>query len=347
MPPQPEQLVLPFRPPPLPGPPALPPASLLDSPTAVVVSASGGLDSDYAALWARRRWSDVPLVLWHAHLPLMDWEETLPHLRALATTLGKCRLVAVQAVYALTGERTPTGCAATTLRHCHIVEDGDRWFGPAQDDDPDVLLTLLDFAQRARQGQPPTTRRRWCTSYFKVRLFDTWARERRVKLGDRPLLLSGERWPESPARAQLPPWEWREAISLQPGHCQWPEGWQLAWLRPGIAQPLHAVARAVLDAGISLHPGYLAQGETPETLCDPARDERGRARLSCRVCIYSQTRHLQHALVHHPEQVRPAIDAVRAYEAATGYHWRQRESLAPLTDPPAPPAGAEHDQERA
>ncbi|HEU4325501.1 MAG TPA: hypothetical protein VFS21_20315 [Roseiflexaceae bacterium] len=331
------QLVLPLEldHPAPPVPTGQPPADVLDTPTAIVVSVSGGLDSDYAALWARQRWPDRQLILWHAYLPLMDWDQTLDHLRQLARVLGNCRLVVAQAVYALTGEQTPTGCNSTALRRCHIVQDGEAWFGPAQDDDPAAILTLLDFAQKARLGQPPTTKNRWCTAYFKVQLFNSWARERRAELGERALLLSGERWAESPNRAKLPAWEWRAAIALQPGHREWPEGWHLAWVRPGIEQRFHQVAGAVLDAGIAPHPGYAAQGETPETLRDPERDERGRARLSCRVCIYTGTKHIQHALAHRPEMMQSAVDAVRAYEQTTGYHWRSSGPLQLAEPPPA------------
>jgi hypothetical protein len=310
----------------------LPPAAVLDDPTAVVVSVSGGLDSDFAALWARQRWPNAQLVLWHAYLPLMDWHETLDHLRSLADVLGNCRLVVAQAVYALTGEQTPTGCNSTVLRRCHLVADGDAWFGPAADDDESAILTLLDFATKARHGQPPTTKHRWCTSYFKTQLFNTWARERRDELGARSLLLSGERWAESPGRATLPPWEWRAAITLQPNPKIEFAGWRMAWLRPGIDQPFHQVARTVLDAGVPPHPGYLAQGETPETLCDPLRDECGRARLSCRICIYGQRRHIQHAIDHHPAMMWDAVEAMHAYEASSGYHWMPSGPLAVHTE---------------
>ena len=87
-----------------------------DDPTAIVVSVSGGLDSDYAALWARRRWPTKPLILWHAHLEGMDWPETQSHLEQLALVLGNCRIVICQAVYELNGKPTPSGCNGTSLR---------------------------------------------------------------------------------------------------------------------------------------------------------------------------------------------------------------------------------------
>jgi hypothetical protein len=299
-----------------------------ETPSAIVVSVSGGLDSDYAALWAQRRWPSAPIILWHAYLSLMDWDETLDHLRMLATALGTCRLVVCQAVYELNGTTTPTGCNGTTLRRCHIVQDGDDWYGPATDDDPAAILTLLDFARRARNGQPPTRKIRYCTDYFKIRLFNTWARSQRAQLGERAVLLSGERWAESTQRSHLPAWEWREAITLQPGNAAWPDGWRLLWARPGIDRALHEVAGAVIGAGIPPHPGYIAQGETLTSLLDPNRDEQARARLSCRVCIFSHQHHIQHALDTQPAMMLSAVQAVQEYEQTTGYSWQQCGPLA-------------------
>ncbi len=298
-----------------------------ETPSAIVVSVSGGLDSDYAALWARQRWPNAPIILWHAYLVLMDWDETLDHLRLLATALGNCHLLVCQAVYELNGTTTPTGCNGTTLRRCHIMQDGETWYGPAADDDPAAILTLLEFARRARNGQPPTKKIRYCTDYFKIRLFNAWARQHRTQLGECAVLLSGERWAESTQRSHLPPWEWRDTIRLQPGNTAWPDGWRMLWVRPGIDKGLHEVAGAVIGAGVELHPGYFAQGETLASLLDPSRAEAGRARLSCRVCIFSQPQHIQHALEAQPTMMLPAVQAIQEYEQITGYSWQQRGRL--------------------
>jgi hypothetical protein len=208
-----------------------------------------------------------------------------------------------------------------------IVRDGDASAGPANDADPQAIRTLLDFARKARNGQPPTRAQRWCTSYFKTRLFDTWARANRSMLGEQSVLLSGERWAESEQRSHVLPWEWRNAITLQPGHRDWPRGWRMLWARPGIDRALHEVAGAVLDAGIEPHIGYFDQGETLASLLNPLRDERGRARLSCRCCIFSQTHHIQHALDARPAVMGPAVRAIQDYEQETGYSWQQRGPL--------------------
>ena len=98
-----------------------------DDPTAVIVSISGGLDSDYAALWARQRWPNAIIILWHALLVLMGWDETIDHLRMLAATLSNCHIIICQAVYELNGTITPTGCNGTSLRRCHTVRDIVLW----------------------------------------------------------------------------------------------------------------------------------------------------------------------------------------------------------------------------
>ncbi len=298
-----------------------------DDPSSIIVSVSGGLDSDYAALWARRRWPKHTLILWHAHLEAMDWPDTPAHLDMLAAALGNCHLIICQAVYELNGTTTPSGCNGTTLRRVQIVRDGADEYGAATDADPAAIHTLLDFAHKARNGQPPTKKIRYCTDYFKIRLFNTWARANRHMLGERSVLLSGERWAESEQRSHILPWEWRAAITLQPGHREWPHGWRMLWARPGIDRALHEVAGAVIDAGIEPHIGYFDQGETLASLRNPLRDEHGRARLSCRCCIFSQAHHIQHALDMRPSVMGPAVRAIQEYEHETGYSWQQRGPL--------------------
>lgn len=313
------------------GPPPYP-----DDPTAIVVSVSGGLDSDYVALWARLRWPDKQIILWHAHMQGMDWPDTQAHLEQLACVLGNCRVVIVQALYALDGTTTPGGYNGTTMLPLHIIRDG-AFHQPAitASEDPNVLITLVDFAKKARLGWPPSTANRYCTSYFKSQAFNKWARERRTELGPRAVLLSGERWAESDARSNVTRWEWREDITLKPGNKAWPDGWQLLWARPGIDLAFWQVARAVIAAGVEPHRGYFDQGETIESMTNPERDEAGRARLSCLVCIYSHQHHIQRAVDTRHELI-PLVQTVKDYESETGRTWQQRGPITVscgLTDP--------------
>lgn len=67
-------------------------------PSVIIGSSSGGNDSHAAVLWARWRWPETPIIIWHALLDEMDWEQTPAALDALADHLCGQR-VTVQAVY--------------------------------------------------------------------------------------------------------------------------------------------------------------------------------------------------------------------------------------------------------
>jgi predicted PP-loop superfamily ATPase len=71
---------------------------LPEDPSCIVVSVSGGVDSDASALWARQRWPDHPIILWHSLLAGMDWDETEEHLDLLCESLGNSKRVTVQGV---------------------------------------------------------------------------------------------------------------------------------------------------------------------------------------------------------------------------------------------------------
>ncbi len=98
---------------------------------------------------------------------------------------------------------------------------------------------------------------------------------------------------------------------------------------------LHEVVAKTTGAGIPLHPAYALQGQTLSAMLDPQRDERGRARVSCRVCIFTHPAHIATALQNDPATMQPAVQAVQAWEQATGRTWQQR---GPLILPPPDPA---------
>jgi hypothetical protein len=249
----------------------------------IIGSSSSGNDSHGAVLWARWRWPETPIIIWHALLDEMDWEQTPAALDALANRVGGQRMT-VQAVYRRTGDLTPTGNHGVTLAAIHDVDA----HGPATAAQyPDGIRTLLDFAVAARNGQPPTARIRWCTHYFKIALFDAWARRNRKLLGERPLLITGERWRESPGRERrLTAWEWRDALTLQPGHAEHPAGWRLLWLRPVIAWAWHQVNAYVYACGLPFHPGYFARARHWSP-CSTRTAMSGRAGRASRVAAVS------------------------------------------------------------
>jgi 3'-phosphoadenosine 5'-phosphosulfate sulfotransferase (PAPS reductase)/FAD synthetase len=289
----------------------------------VVVSVSGGCDSDATAIRMRQLFPSKRIILWHALLHGMDWLETDHHLDVLADTIGNAERVTVQAVHELTGKRTPTGYNSTRFRRVHDVTAN----GPATDDDQNAITTLLQFAERARNGMPPTKSIRYCTSYFKTMLFDAWLCRNRGKLGPRAVLASGERWAESSDRAKIAEYEWRGVLKPSGGK---PSGWRMLWVRPVVSWRFHEVVRFVTGAGMDPHPGYFAQGETLEGMQSPWREERGRARLSCVFCIFTRGQHLRSARLNSPESVSPALASVEAFETRTGRSWRQDEFSADL-----------------
>ena len=319
------------------------PAPLPTAPTALIASVSGGVDSVYAALWLDRQYPvaaypDIPRILWHAHLDQMDWPQTSDYLDYLQQCLGPAwRRVTIQAVYELTGATTPSGFQSIRRRRLHDVAAE----GPATDSDPAALTNLLDLARHARNGMPPTKKLRWCSDFTKIAPFEGWVVANRAMLGTDPVLVSGERRYESDTRKHLPAWEWR--LALRPS-TMWPAGWRMLWVRPGINLRLHEVIQAVADADIDLHPGYAIQGETLAALADPGREEHGRARLSCVICIFTKTTHLRTALERDPETVTPIVARGLAFEAETGRTWQQSGPLPAIAaedgvhaSPPVPP----------
>jgi hypothetical protein len=296
---------------------------LPEDPSCIVVSVSGGVDSDASAIWARQRWPQHPIILWHSLLAGMDWEETEEHLDLLCERLGNSKRITVQAVYELIpGQTTPTGFPSTSLRRVHDVTQ----YSHATDDDPLAITNLLDFTLRARNGMPPTSKLRYCTSYFKGQVFDAWGRANRQLLGERAVLLSGERWAESKGRSELSPFEHR--LIINPGsRIAYPDGWHLLWHRPVIALKLHQVTQMVVDFGLPLHPGYAIQGETIDLMLNPFRPEKARARLSCICCIFTRPAHLAAARRNSPLTVEPRVKAIRDFEARTGMTWQQSGSI--------------------
>ena len=294
--------------------------TLPDKPSTVVVFVSGGIDSAATALWARRQYPNAPITVFHNFLEGMDWPHTDATIMRLAEHINAERVVYAQAVYALTGEKTPAGCNATELRRLHIVRDGQQWHGAAVAQDDSEMLTLLDFAQRARLGQPPTKKIRYCTSYQKSSPANRWLQMNKHLLGPNALILSGERAAESPGRSLLVPSEMRFEAKT---------GWNCFWHRPILDLKWHEVVGMTVQANpLLIHPGYFIQGETLAAMLDPERCERGRARLSCMRCIFSRQEHIETARQNAPEIMAPADAAIAAYEASTGYTWRQRD--APL-----------------
>jgi 3'-phosphoadenosine 5'-phosphosulfate sulfotransferase (PAPS reductase)/FAD synthetase len=306
------------------------PAPVYAEPTTVIASLSGGNDGFAAALVARARWPAVRFIAWHAHIAVLDWRQTREVFLRQAEALD-AEPVIHQAVYQLTGEQTATGMHKTRLFAIHdVLACGEA---TREEYGEDAILNLLEFGTRARRGNAPTSRLRWCTAYGKTALFNAYVRRNRADLGEQAVLISGERWAESDSRAKVPSWEWRDKVALKEDNEQWPDGWRMLWLRPTIAWRWHEVNALVHEAGIGFHPGYYWQGETNESMLDPMRPEQGRARLSCRVCIFSTPQAMARAMQSAPEAFADAVGAVDAWEQETGKTWQQRGAIRKLVQP--------------
>lgn len=301
---------------------AQPPTRYLDYPTSIVCAVSSGVDSFATAITARQMWPDALIYLKHEHLPEMQWSFVDRELMHLARTIGNAQVVTTQVVYELTGEsNVRSGLPKVRRRRLHTVRNGETYYGEAKDDDPNAILTLYDFFNKARGGQPPTASMRACTAYFKRSGADAWLNANAELLGPRTLFLSGERAAESDNRADLPDWEWRFLSKNSRG--EWVPRQRPAdvvWYRPVHKLKLHEVSRIVYDAGGRdlFSQAYWIQGETLEAMLDPQRDESGRARESCKICVFTHDKHIK-AMASHPEgrqaivraiaqEQRPAID---------------------------------------
>lgn len=303
---------------------------LTDEPLVVVASLSGGNDGFSAALRARAMWPNARFIAWHAHIAVMDWHETREVFLRQADALD-AEPVVLQAVYKLNGEITPTGMNGTTLVAIHdVLGHGEA---TTEEYGEDAILNILEFAKRARKGWPPSSKIRYCTRFFKGSTYARWARQNRANLGERSALISGERWAESASRSEVESWEWREDVELQPTKrkgAEWPQGWRQLWVRPVVDWKWHEVNRLCLASDVAFHPGYYIQGETLESMLDPTRPEQGRARLSCRVCVFSTAQAMARAHINAPETFDDAVYAVADYEAETGKTWQAKGPILQL-----------------
>lgn len=104
----------------VPAPPSLGPPPLPVRPSVIIGSSSGGNDSAAVVLYARWRWPNAPIIIWHVLLDEMDWEQTPTQLDALAHRVDG-RRVTVQAIYRRTGRPMAGGFEGVELSAIHDV----------------------------------------------------------------------------------------------------------------------------------------------------------------------------------------------------------------------------------
>ncbi|MBA2681126.1 MAG: phosphoadenosine phosphosulfate reductase [Ktedonobacteraceae bacterium] len=90
---------------------------------------------------------------------------------------------------------------------------------------------------------------RACTRYFKTEVFNSWARNNKLLLGNSPLLVLGERWLESEERTKIPELRYRRGLQ---------SGWMMEW-HPILGYRRIDSFRKLRENGIEPHYCYRVQ----------------------------------------------------------------------------------------
>lgn len=282
-----------------------------------VVSLSAGKDSVVTLLrvlelgWPRSR------LLCHYQVVPEEWPQCLAYNQDLCRRLG-VRLVAEQLVYRPVPNpraRDPgTGVRQAFIRPVY------SWADVVQDD-PRYVGGVLDLARR-RNGQPPTNRIRFCTSYFKERLLDVRIGELRrgeapwkFPLGSTPVVALGLRAAESPRRGRRPPLETRRRVTLVSGFTATNAYPVLEWSR-------RDVFRCLDHHDVEPHPCYDWLGLRRRERLGPGE---GGPRCSCLCCIYAPPDQIVRAMQQ--PAGRDTLRRVVAFERETQKTWSQRYAV--------------------
>ena len=200
---------------------------------------------------------------------------------------------------------------------------------------------------------------RACTRYFKVEVFNSWARSNKALLGACPLLVLGERWLESDDRARIPELRYRADLEA---------GWMLEWhpilgfrridsfrkLREYAIEPHYCYRvqwRELLREehalwrmqGIAPHTSYQGQWDglrevdhLSDAILDPMIDqlmfevdeEGGGPRCSCVDCFFKSARQLR--ACYRTPQGKQVIEEAMGLEDAIGFTMKQGHPLRNL-----------------
>lgn len=271
----------------------------------IISSLSGGKDSIAQTLWLIEHYGVAQVIAHYQYLP-EDWDETLPYVQEFCTHIG-IQLIAQQIIYEPVGDDR-------AVRRREI-----RTLGNPADAIPygnSAIAGITDLALRRRW--PPSPSARFCTSYFKRDLLNTWIVQNQPWLGSDVIVALGERAAESPRRTRKPEL-WPRLIRKN-----W-TAWN--WL------PVHQYGRRdafrhLRDWGIAPHPAYGYQGMTAREMYDT--DEEGGPRCGCRFCIYNTNADV----CHQAEMAtnRALLQRIVSVETTIGRTWwMQRAALSVLT----------------
>ena len=161
----------------------------------VIVSFSGGKDSLACLLLAREFYGAEQTIAHHQRI-LEDWPGTVEYSQEVCDRLGI-------PLYVSQGRYYGYACVACGNHYLTSVERlWCRVCGCREGSFLGLVEGVLDLVEWRKKW--PSLDVRFCTSYFKRDVFNSWARRHPEILGEAPILIMGERWRESRGRAKLP-----------------------------------------------------------------------------------------------------------------------------------------------
>src|SRR5579885_223005 len=330
------------------------PLALPRHPSRVIVSTSFGKDSIAALLEALETYGS-DLVAAHYQVVEEEWPGTLEYGQAVCDYLGVPLYTAQGRYYGyhcldcgrtyLSAHpekamcRPPQGCGSRRKEFVRMVNGVH-----------DII---------AWRGKWVSKQVRACTRYFKVEVFNSWARSNKALLGACPLLVLGERWLESGDRACLPELRYRAGLEA---------GWMLEWhpilafrridsfrkLREYSIEPHycyrvqwrellreeHTLWRTQERVPHASYPGQWAGlrelDSLSDAIIDPVIDrlmfevdeESGGPRCSCVDCFFKSARHLR--ACYRTPQGKDVIEEAMNLENAIGFTMKQEQPLKNL-----------------
>jgi 3'-phosphoadenosine 5'-phosphosulfate sulfotransferase (PAPS reductase)/FAD synthetase len=287
-------------------PPEFPPPPEPPQGTKVMVSLSGGKDSLACLLEALEVYGREKVIA-HHQIILEDWPGTVEYNQAVCKRLGVPLFLAQGSYY---------GYVCTACDHHYLSSQQQPWCRSCGHREATFLTmvdSVLDLVEWRRMW--PSLAVRFCTSYFKRDVFNTWARRNTDLLGSSPVLILGERWRESRGRAKLPYLRSRSQMK------------HITEYRPILHRRRLEVFRKAHAYGIEQHYCYEAQGLTKEAML--TEDVEGGPRMSCVMCFLKTPEQLLAS--YHTAQGRPIIERGLQIEQAIGHTLTRDRSLATLT----------------
>ena len=168
-------------------------------PTSVIVSFSGGKDSFLALLEAIRSFGRA-VVSAHYQEIEEDWPGTKEYGAAVCAQLG---------IPFYTSRGVYHGYRCIDCGHTYLFANPEqavcrppKGCGSRRHEEIALIDSVHDLIRWREKF--PSDAIRFCTKYMKGAVWDAWARRNTHLLGERPVLVLGERWAESRRRATLP-----------------------------------------------------------------------------------------------------------------------------------------------